>query len=73
MKLVELMEHINLCPHKVVYYDKDENRSEASFIDDLLAAGYEWCKICKIGPDIILVDAKPDECRVPRNTKGLLF
>ncbi len=26
---------------------KDENRGEVSFIDDLLASGYEWCKICK--------------------------
>lgn len=28
MKLVELMEHINLCPHRVVCFDKNENRSE---------------------------------------------
>ena len=26
-----------------------------------------WCKIIKIGPDIILVDTKPEECRVKRN------
>ena len=26
-----------------------------------------WCCIKRIGPDIILVDAKPDECRVPRH------
>ena len=32
-----------------------------------------WNCIQKIGPDIILVDANPDECRVPRGTKGLLF
>ena len=28
MKLVELMEHINLCPHKVVCYDDDANRTD---------------------------------------------
>ena len=26
-----------------------------------------WKCICRIGPDIILVDAKPEECRVKRN------
>ncbi|HIT34315.1 MAG TPA: YlmC/YmxH family sporulation protein [Candidatus Faecousia intestinigallinarum] len=25
-----------------------------------------WCKICRIGPDIVLVDIQPDKCRVPR-------
>lgn len=25
-----------------------------------------WCCIKRIGPDIILVDMKPEECRVPR-------
>lgn len=25
-----------------------------------------WSSICKIGPDIVLVDTKPDECRAPR-------
>ena len=25
-----------------------------------------WHCICRIGPDIVLVDIKPDECRVPR-------
>ena len=25
-----------------------------------------WRCICRIGPDIILVDIKPEECRVPR-------
>ena len=25
-----------------------------------------WNCICRIGPDIVLVDIKPDECRVPR-------
>ena len=32
-----------------------------------------WNCIKKIGPDIVLVDAKPNECRVPRQGKGLLF
>ena len=26
-----------------------------------------WKCICRIGPDIILVDTKPEECRVKRN------
>lgn len=30
-----------------------------------------WCCICRIGPDIVLVDIKPDECRVPRPKPGL--
>ena len=25
-----------------------------------------WCNIVRIGPDIILVDMNPEECRVPR-------
>ena len=25
-----------------------------------------WSCICRIGPDIILADCKPDECRAPR-------
>ena len=29
--------------------------------------------IKKIGPDIVLVETKPGECRVPRSQKGLLF
>ena len=32
-----------------------------------------WHCICKIGPDIVLVDTKCDECRVPRKGKGLPF
>ena len=32
-----------------------------------------WSCIQKIGPDIILVETKPEECRVPRAGKGLLF
>jgi len=31
-----------------------------------------WHCIRKIGPDIILVDIKPDECRVPRIKPGFL-
>ncbi len=30
-----------------------------------------WNCIKRIGPDIILVEAKPDECRVPRPRPGL--
>ena len=29
-----------------------------------------WQCVRKIGPDIILVDIKPDECRVPRSRLG---
>ena len=32
-----------------------------------------WNCIKKIGPDIVLVDAKPNDCRVPRAGKGLPF
>ncbi len=28
-----------------------------------------WNSICKIGPDIVLVDTKPEECRVPRGRR----
>ncbi len=31
-----------------------------------------WNCIKRIGPDIILVDIKPEECRVPRPRPGLL-
>ena len=31
-----------------------------------------WNRICRIGPDIILVEAKPEECCVPRQ-KSWLF
>ena len=31
-----------------------------------------WGAICRIGPDIVLVDTKPDECRVRRPRKQLL-
>lgn len=30
-----------------------------------------WHCIRKIGPDIVLVDAKPEECRIPRGKKKL--
>ena len=30
-----------------------------------------WCCIKRIGPDIILVDAKPKECMCPRPKPGL--
>ena len=30
-----------------------------------------WSCIKKIGPDIILVDVRPDDCRCPRNKIGL--
>ncbi len=30
-----------------------------------------WNCIKRIGPDIVLVDVKPDECRVPRPKLGL--
>ena len=32
-----------------------------------------WKCIKRMGPDIVLVDIKPDECRVPRPGKGLFF
>ena len=32
-----------------------------------------WSCVQRIGPDIVLVDAKPEECKVPRRGKGLLF
>ena len=25
-----------------------------------------WKSVCKIGPDIVLVDIRPEDCRVPR-------
>jgi len=30
-----------------------------------------WSCIRKIGPDIVLVDTKPEDCRVPRPRHGL--
>ena len=32
-----------------------------------------WSCIKQIGPDIVLVDIKPEECRIPRVKQGLLF
>ena len=32
-----------------------------------------WNCIKKIGPDIVLVECRPNECRTPRAGKGLLF
>ena len=32
-----------------------------------------WNCIKKIGPDIVLVETGPGDCRVPRAHKGLLF
>ena len=31
-----------------------------------------WGAVCRIGPDIVLVDTKPEECRVRRSRKQLL-
>lgn len=32
-----------------------------------------WDCIRRIGPDIVLVDTRPEDCRVQRPKKGLLF
>ena len=32
-----------------------------------------WCNICRIGPDIVLVDIDLDNCRVWRGRPRLLF
>ena len=32
-----------------------------------------WKCICRIGPDIVLVDIRPEECRVPRIKPFLPF
>ena len=32
-----------------------------------------WRCIKRIGPDIVLVDIRPNECRVPRGKRGFLF
>ena len=31
-----------------------------------------WSKICRIGPDIVLVDVEPESCRVIRGRPNLL-
>ena len=28
-----------------------------------------WKCVCRIGPDIVLVDIRPDDCRIPRKRK----
>ena len=28
-----------------------------------------WRQVCRIGPDIVLVDVRPEDCRVPRNKR----
>ena len=30
-----------------------------------------WQSICKIGPDIVLVDIRPEDCSIPRSRLGL--
>ena len=32
-----------------------------------------WKHICRIGPDIVLVDVQPENCRVLRGKTGLLL
>ena len=32
-----------------------------------------WCNICRIGPDIVLVDVEPESCRVIRGKPRLMF
>lgn len=32
-----------------------------------------WSCIKRIGPDIVLVDTRPEDCRVPRGPRGLPF
>ena len=32
-----------------------------------------WGKICRIGPDIVLVDIEPENCRVNRGRPKLMF
>lgn len=32
-----------------------------------------WSCIRKVGPDIVLVDIKPEDCRVPRRRHGWFF
>ena len=31
-----------------------------------------WCCVKKIGPDIVLVDVKPEDCRVARQKRSFL-
>lgn len=32
-----------------------------------------WRCICQIGPDVVLADVKPEDCRLPRGKTGWLF
>ena len=32
-----------------------------------------WECICRMGPDIVLVDIRPDDCRVPRTKQSFLW
>ncbi len=32
-----------------------------------------WRCICRVGPEIVLVDVKIEECRIPRGKGGWLF
>ena len=32
-----------------------------------------WSRICKMGPDIVLVDVRPEECRCQRGKPRLFF
>ena len=32
-----------------------------------------WCCIRRMGPDVVLVDIKPEDCRVPRLRPGFPF
>lgn len=29
-----------------------------------------WACVCRIGPDVVLVDVKPEDCRAPRPKNG---
>ena len=32
-----------------------------------------WSSICRIGPDIILADIRPEDCKVPKAKPGFFF
>ena len=34
---------------------------------------FPWSRICRMGPDIVLVDIKPEECRYARGKPRLFF
>ena len=50
------------CPGKLPYFPGRR--------DDYIIP---WNTSKKIGPDIVLVDVRPESCRAPRPGKGLLF